>query len=1419
MRPTFALPALVAALASTLLAVPVRAEGLRVLTSDARGVTLQVDAGRWALSAPRPDGRVVVIGVPLAHSLADPGHGLLPAYATMLAVPTDARPSVRVVSAGATQERTGVRLPIARRPGFRRQGGANDYEPTADDVAPIADGLWPPLQAQLAAPGAFRGRRLVGLEVRPFQYDDATGRLLVTPTMVVRVDFNRPAGAAALPVVATASDPQADAVLGSTVLNFAQARGWRVAPAGTARPLFGARAVRPAGAAAALAFDESGPEVRVRLDSTGVYRLPFDLLAAKGYPAATPIGQVSVHRHEFLEGASVPYGTLELPVEVDDVNNNGVFDSGDQIWLYARTWAERSGASNPQRFWGDGEDVFVTVKTTGGLRMAQRPGWRNSAGPAPVTSYPYQQHWEVNDLNIMPFVTLPSDTTIDLYHWTDFIAYADRPDTITFGVNDIDTTHAVQFRTDLVGRAANTHFVWAQVKTPASVVTTVVDSVYWYGKQENLVQASLHGSALGEGTNRFLDWGKTDPVPYDPVTNNQANVGLNWFEATYWRRLLAVHDRLSFNTAGASGEIQMHLDRFNADTIRVWDVTVPENPVRVVVDPSHESGGALDLQDSLASSEVHRYVATALQSPVDPAYGPMTPPAASFTRVNRLPIYPNTAGDYLMVVPEAFLAAAQPLIALRRSQGLSVVVATAEEMYDEFNGGRHSAAAVQRFANYAYTNWSSRFLLLFGDGTLDPLNHFGKAGPDWVPVNIVPGPVPVSEGYEITVSDNLYGCLTGNRDPIFGSGPVLPDLMVGRLPANTAADAQAMVTKLTGYEDLAGDQSWRLHSMLVSDDAYSSDDNFGVSGSLNDYCFKDYEMHFVGLNEKVRSVMLDEAGLSQMNVEMFNERAYITNPAYYIVNGPLDTCRIARTTIENFTNRSVTPVMFAHLNPGTLWMNFQGHANEYVLTHETLYQNNGDLQGSDDRWNFANDGRPVLWTAFSCHANMFARPEGGPSIYSLGGCLGEDMVNMNITGHPTGGAVASWASSCYEVVPRDDSTHLNVALARALFSNPPNDPLLSGGSRVVLGEAISAAFVRFMPQVQSYPYERGTPLTYTLLGDPATRISIGQPQLIVHANDTLVVDGTPVRLHSPLDTLRLVANLVSTVQLDSIGLFLNEGSGDAPVALAPGDIVPAFPDTVNGGLYGGRRYDVTYLTHLKPETYHYVFFTRDHDGLEKRFTVQFQFDATVRANGAPIHDGDAVAPAAALSIMLVSPAPITPTTQVTLTVNGATVTADATPAPGDASGREWVLSWTHADYAPGPLKVIIAMAGGPTLEHNFNVTTGALKISQMLAFPNPFDNDGTRWSFVIEGTEPSDVRITVMTISGRRIWTRDYRSLPPGYQQIPWDGHDQEGSEIANGTYFYRINASTGSGRHTDQVGRMVKLRKPRHVDLSTTSP
>jgi hypothetical protein len=64
-----------------------------------------------------------------------------------------------------------------------------------------------------------------------------------------------------------------------------------------------------------------------------------------------------------------------------------------------------------------------------------------------------------------------------------------------------------------------------------------------------------------------------------------------------------------------------------------------------------------------------------------------------------------------------------------------------------------------------------------------------------------------------------------------------------------------------------------------------------------------------------------------------------------------------------------------------------------------------------------------------------------------------------------------------------------------------------GGARAILGESIALALVRNVAEKGSFSWEGQAGITYCLLGDPGTRISIGAPQALVTANTSPVTSG------------------------------------------------------------------------------------------------------------------------------------------------------------------------------------------------------------------------------------------------------------------------------------------------------------------------
>ncbi len=75
------------------------------------------------------------------------------------------------------------------------------------------------------------------------------------------------------------------------------------------------------------------------------------------------------------------------------------------------------------------------------------------------------------------------------------------------------------------------------------------------------------------------------------------------------------------------------------------------------------------------------------------------------------------------------------------------------------------------------------------------------------------------------------------------------------------------------------------------------------------------------------------------------------------------------------------------------------------------------------------------------------------------------------------------------------------------------------------------------------------------------------------------------------------------------------------------------------------------------------------------------------------------------------------------------------------------------------------------------------------AAPNPF-NPSTKISFRLD--EPTDVRLTIVDISGRLLRTLLVAPREAGTHGVMWDGRNEAGRRVASGTYFARLSVGTG---------------------------
>ena len=318
---------------------------------------------------------------------------------------------------------------------------------------------------------------------------------------------------------------------------------------------------------------------------------------------------------------------------------------------------------------------------------------------------------------------------------------------------------------------------------------------------------------------------------------------LDRFELEFLRRLIAEGGKLRGSwTESGIAEIS-GLAEVDSPRAVVLDVTA--EPPRWLTGAQMSADGLLRFRAEAARS----YLAVSSQAVLRPQVRERT---ASLLQSER-----NQA-DYLVIGPQAFLDAAEPLLEHRRSQGLRVRPVPVEEIYMEFGFGETTPKAIRDFLAFAYHRWQSpspRYVLLLGDATYDYKNYLQTGV-----VNHVP-PLMIKTRYMWTASDPAYASVNGDD--------ILPDLAIGRLPAASVDEVRLLTEKILAYE--TGQASLSAPVVLVTDNPDTAG-NFTADAE---------EIASTLLaNRPVRKIYLDRLGTAPTRaaiLEAFDEGASLTS--------------------------------------------------------------------------------------------------------------------------------------------------------------------------------------------------------------------------------------------------------------------------------------------------------------------------------------------------------------------------------------------------------------------------------------------------------------------------------------------------------------------------------------------------------------
>ncbi|MDZ7261953.1 MAG: T9SS type A sorting domain-containing protein, partial [candidate division KSB1 bacterium] len=333
--------------------------------------------------------------------------------------------------------------------------------------------------------------------------------------------------------------------------------------------------------------------------------------------------------------------------------------------------------------------------------------------------------------------------------------------------------------------------------------------------------------------------------------------------------------------------------------------------------------------------------------------------------------------------------------------------------------------------------------------------------------------------------------------------------------------------------------------------------------------------------------------------------------------------------------------------------------------------------------------------------------------------------------------------------------------------------------------------------------------------EPVPDLAIS-PQVVSISADT-VMEGEPIQLTAEIHNVGLrVADSIRVRFLLSTPDRVRVPFG--PDQLLTNIAVDSFKTVTQTWHSKGHRGNIQLFIEIDPEDQITELYEFNNIFSQTIFvkTDTIRPEIQVTFDGKEILPGDLVSshPRIMATIRDNSPLAIDDTSHVLLLLNGKKVTylgneqlLQLLPSSqGDDPGLKARILFTptlsDGHYS---LVIIVSDASGNSIDYQqeFQVIS-KFKLLQVMNYPNPF---ASHTSFTYYLTQPADqVAIKIYTLAGRLI--RNLNSAPGevGFNHYAWDGRDEDGDELANGVYLYKIIAKAGE-QQDSVIEKLVVMR------------
>jgi len=547
---------------------------------------------------------------------------------------------------------------------------------------------------------------------------------------------------------------------------------------------------------------ETGNWIKISVPESGIYKITYEDLVKWGI--SDP-----VNAHIFGYGGAMLAEDFNK-TKIDDLpqlsvfkenGSDGVFNAGDYILFYAQgpvSWSYSSSSKifnrtvNPYSFYGY---YFITSDVGSEKLISTKTAISNT----PSNSVDYFMDHQIHEKESVNIASMGRE-----WYGEEFSTTSNYSFTFTFP--NIYTSKQASVQVDAAAAA--------------STLTTM--SVYQNSQSLGSFPFSQLGSedlaTAGSTTYKFTP--ASSALTIKTVYNNTSSgtAWLNYITLNAYRSLIMTDNCMFFRNPDVVGS--NHFAQYNitgSSGLTFWNIT---NPANIQQLSTSYNNSIYSFVDSAAT--LQEYVALNTS-------GSFSTPTLVGT-VSNQDLHAITQADFVIIAHPDYLTQANTLAKKHIEQdGLSVLVVTPEQIYNEFSSGTPDATAYRWLMKMLYDRNNSsnipKYLLLFGDGTYDNrgISSVNSSSNKLLTYQAIPSLNAISS----YVTDDYFGLLDDTEGANVSGNSM--DIGVGRFPVSTSTEATTAVSKTTTYMDNNLEGTWKNYVAFIGDDADVSGDTDFIS--------------------------------------------------------------------------------------------------------------------------------------------------------------------------------------------------------------------------------------------------------------------------------------------------------------------------------------------------------------------------------------------------------------------------------------------------------------------------------------------------------------------------------------------------------------------------------------------------------------